>query len=115
MTTALITIGSVLTLVLTDGSAGSSEAAPTGPAEKAGSVTISDFKYDPPVIQATAGSEIKILNEDTAQHTITAEDGSFDSGTVLGGDEGSVTVDQAGTYEYFCNFHPYMKGSVEVK
>lgn len=118
-TLVVIVGGGALTLALTEGSAGSGsgspETAPSGPAKKADKITIADFKYDPPAIQATAGTEIAITNSDAAAHTITADDQSFDSGTVSGGEDGTVTIDEPGEYSYFCQFHPFMKGTVKVK
>ncbi|MEJ7876597.1 MAG: cupredoxin domain-containing protein [Solirubrobacterales bacterium] len=108
--------GGGLTLALTSGTGSSSTAAaPTGPAEMTDSVTIADFDYDPPAIQVSAGTEVSITNSDAAAHTITADDESFDSGTIDGGAEGSVAFEEPGTYEYFCRFHVFMKGTVEVK
>ena len=36
------------------------------------------------------------------------------SGTLDQGDRYSQTFDEPGTYEYFCEFHPNMKGTVVV-
>ncbi len=116
VTAVLIVAGGGLTLALTTGTGSSSTAAaPTGPAEATDSVTIADFKYDPPSIEVAPGTEIAITNSDAASHTLTAVDESFDSGTIDGDAEGSVTVEEPGTYEYFCRFHVFMKGTVEVK
>lgn len=115
-TAAIIVIGSVLTLALTGGSDPSASApSASGPAETTDAVEIFDFEYDPSAIQVDAGTEIAITNSDAAAHTFSAVDGSFDSGTIDGDAEGSVTVEEPGTYDYICEFHPYMKGTVEVK
>lgn len=62
------------------------------------------------------GKEVSVPNADDAPHTLT--DGSatraFDSGTIKGGRTGSVSFKKPGTYAYFCEFHPYMKGKVTV-
>jgi len=116
VTAILIAAGGGLTLALTSGTGSSSTAAaPTGPAEMTDSVTIADFEYDPPAIQVSAGTEVSITNSDAAAHTITADDESFDSGTIDGDAEGSVTFGEPGTYEFFCRFHVFMKGTVEVE
>ena len=54
------------------------------------------------------------LNQDSAPHTATAEDGSFDTGTLEEGKLKSETFKQAGTYDYICQIHPDMHGVVEV-
>jgi hypothetical protein len=53
-------------------------------------------------------------NAGSRQHTVTADDGSFDSGRLDPGEQFSQTFDQPGTFTYFCGFHPEMQGSVVV-
>ena len=79
-------------------------------------IRIKDFLYDPDPVTVKAGQKITVVNEDSAPHTVTEEGGSpsFDSDTVKGGASGSITFDEAGTFKYFCLFHPTMKGSVTV-
>jgi plastocyanin len=48
-------------------------------------------------------------------HTVTAEDGSFESGEIQPGARGSVTFSRPGTYPYHCTPHPLMKGVGEVR
>ena len=87
-----------------------SESAATGDA-----VQIVDFEFTPPDLSVDAGTEVTFTNDDTSPHTATADDDSFDTGKLDdGGDSGSVTLDEPGTYSYFCEFHPTMKGSIEV-
>jgi plastocyanin len=91
-----------------------SSPAPSGEAQRSEKVEIVEFTYDPdPVTVQTAGKVIW-LNEDTAPHTATADDGSFDTGTLERGKLKSETFKQAGTYTYFCEIHPTMHGTVEV-
>ena len=79
-------------------------------------IRIKDFLDDPEPVTVRAGQRITVVNEDSAPHTVTEEGGSpsFDSDTVKGGASGSITFDKAGTFKYFCLFHPTMKGSVTV-
>ncbi len=92
----------------------SSQAAPAA-ASATDTIRIADFLYEPDPATVKAGSEIAIANADKAPHTITAEGSrSFDSGTILGGKRGSLTFKTAGTFKYFCAFHPTMKGTVTV-
>ena len=46
-------------------------------------------------------------------HTVTADDGSFDSGKTTDG-EFHHAFDKPGTYGYHCSVHPDMKGMVTV-
>ena len=46
--------------------------------------------------------------------SLTADDGSFNSGIMTVGDEFSTTFGTAGTFDYFCAIHPEMTGTVTV-
>lgn len=91
-----------------------SEAAPSGEAQKAEKVQIVEFTYEPDPVVVQAGGKVIWQNEDTAPHTATADDGSFDTGTIEKGKVGSATFKEAGTFTYFCEIHPTMHGTVEV-
>lgn len=86
-----------------------------GAAASTDKVTIADFAFDPETIRVDAGTEVTWTNADDATHTATADDGSFDTGDLGKGDSKSVTLRKAGTYTYFCRFHPFMKATVEVQ
>lgn len=92
------------------------ETAPSAPAAAATAIAIKDFRYAPSPATVKAGARIAISNADGAPHTLTdrATARAFDSGTVKGGARGSVTFTKPGTYAYYCEFHPYMKGAVTV-
>ncbi len=91
-------------------------AATSADATTSDTIKIVDFIYEPDPVTVKAGQKITITNEDDAPHTVTEEASprSFDSDTVKGGASGSVTFDKAGTFKYFCVFHPTMKGTVTV-
>jgi len=79
------------------------------------SVNIKSFKYHEAEITIAVGDTIVWLNEDRARHTATARDGSFKTGSLKRGASGEVLFAKAGTFAYFCRFHPGMKGTVVVK
>ncbi len=54
-------------------------------------------------------------NDDSAAHTVTSTTNVFDSGNLNPGDTFPRTFTQPGTFNYFCRYHPWMKGSVTVK
>jgi plastocyanin len=78
-------------------------------------VTISDFKYKPPAVTITAGDTVRFVNSDQEAHTITANDGSFDSDGVDTGGTWTHRFTKPGRYTYFCELHPYMKGVIIVR
>ena len=91
-----------------------SEPAPSGEAAKSEKVEIVEFTYQPDPVVVQTGGKVIWQNQDTAPHTATADDGSFDTGTIEKGKLGSATFKEAGTFTYFCEIHPTMKGTVEV-
>jgi plastocyanin len=91
-----------------------SEPAPSGEAAKAEKVQIVEFSYEPDPVVVQVGGKVTWQNEDTAPHTATADDGSFDTGTIDKGKLGSATFKEAGTFTYICEIHPTMHGTVEV-
>jgi plastocyanin len=76
---------------------------------------IEGFAFAPPALTVQAGREITWENHDPAEHTVTAEDGSFDSGTMAQGATFTATLDDPGEYRYICALHPGMTGKVVVK
>lgn len=91
-----------------------SEPAPSGEAAKSEKVEIVEFTYQPDPVVVQAGGKVTWQNQDTAPHTATADDGSFDTGTIEKGKTGSATFKEPGTFTYFCEIHPTMHGTVEV-
>jgi plastocyanin len=77
------------------------------------SVEISDFSFVAPEVRVAVGGTVTWTNNDAQQHTATSA-GGFNTGTIEPGASVSVTFDAAGTFEYACAFHPFMKGTVIV-
>ncbi len=98
----------------TSSEASGSAPAPSGEAARAEKVKIVEFVYGPDPVTVQVGGKVIWQNEDTAPHTATADDGSFDTGTIEQGKIKSETFKQAGTFTYFCEIHPTMHGTVEV-
>jgi plastocyanin len=97
-----------------EGGQSANASAPSGEAPRSERVEIANFAYDPDPVTVQVGGKVTWLNQDSAPHTATAEDGSFDTGTLEEGKLKSETFKQAGTYEYICQIHPDMHGVVEV-
>jgi len=74
--------------------------------------------YMPNTFTVSAGETILFDNVDANYHTVTSgiseHDGIFDSGLLAAGDSYELTLDEPGTYDYFCALHVGMKGSVIV-
>ena len=97
-----------------DSSSGGNAPAPSGDAVRSAEVEIEDFSYRPDPVTIEEGGKVIWKNRDSAPHTATAADGSFDTGTIEQGKIKSETFKQAGTFTYFCEIHPMMHGTVEV-
>ena len=81
------------------------------------------LRFDPSELTVAAGTTLLVANVGGKPHTLTADDGSFDTGIIDPGAEGgrfagknaSVTLNQAGTFKFHCEIHPAaMKGVVTV-
>lgn len=97
-----------------DSAASGNAPAPSGDAVRSEKVKIVDFAYDPDPVTIEEGGKAIWINRDSAPHTATAEDGSFDTGTLEQGKLKSETFKEPGTYAYICSIHPDMHGTVEV-
>ncbi len=79
------------------------------------SIDIKDFAYGPKTLTVKKGTIVTWTNQDSAKHTATADDGSFDTGLLAKGESGSVTFDKIGTFNYHCTPHPNMKAAIIVE
>ncbi len=91
-----------------------SSPAASGKLERSAKVEIVDFAYSPDPVQVETGGKVIWQNMDSAPHTATADDGSFNTGTLEEGKLKSETFKEPGVYTYFCEIHPTMHGTVEV-
>jgi len=96
-------------------SAAKPAAAPAGEAKDALTVDIAAFKYMPKDAVVAKGATVSFVNRDTAPHTATAEDGSFDTKRLNKSQKGDVTLDKAGTFTYICEYHRFMEAKITVK
>ncbi|MGH3538268.1 MAG: cupredoxin domain-containing protein [Pseudonocardiaceae bacterium] len=110
----------VLGLVLgCGGGAGSPAGGGGGPAATPSApdtIVIKNFTFMPASLTVAPGTKITVINQDQAPHTVTADDKSFDSRTISGGQRGEITAPtKPGSYPYICTIHQYMKGTLIVK
>lgn len=73
------------------------------------------YQPDPVKVVVGVNSTIDWINNDSAPHTVTANDASFDSGNVAPGQSFTFTFTTPGTYQYHCVYHPWMVGTVVVR
>lgn len=95
---------------------GGTETPPAAAVDDSAAMTVEivDFAFGPNTLEIPAGTTVIWSHMDTAPHTATADDGSFDSGRMENGGTFSQTFDTPGTYTYFCELHPRMMGTIVV-
>jgi plastocyanin len=78
-------------------------------------VLIQNDAFSPAKLTVTAGQTVSFTNRDDDAHTVTATDGSFDSKGLDTNGTWQHTFSTPGVYTYFCELHPFMKGTIVVK
>ncbi len=89
--------------------------APASVAGATASVAIRGFAFSPGNLQVPVGAKVTWTNDDSAPHTATAKDGSWDTGTLDQGQSATLTFDKPGDYTYYCKVHPNMVARLTVR
>jgi plastocyanin len=87
-------------------------AGPTAPADT--SVRMAGSRFEPSTLTVAVGETVRWFNDDALPHTVSATDGSWDSGNLAPGQAFERRFDTAGSYPYLCRYHPGMTGTIEV-
>jgi len=61
--------------------------------------------FDQTEVHIAAGQTVMWTNPDSRTHTVTADDGSFDSADVTPRTQFSMEFDTPGSYAYYCQYH----------
>ncbi len=113
----------LLTLVLAAACGSSNNSSPVAPTTPTGGggggattiITISNFNFSPNPMSVTVGSSVAWKNNDSTSHTATADNGSFNTGTIApGATSNAITMSTAGTFTYHCQIHPFMTATINV-
>jgi len=99
----------------TPASAPSPEASTGGGGGGGNAVTIQNFSFGPATLDVAVGTTVTWTNMDSTNHTVTANDGSFDSKAISSGKTFSQTFANAGTFAYHCSIHTTMTATITVK
>jgi plastocyanin len=81
------------------------------PAAATAEVVVATFAFEPDPLEVEAGTTITFTNEDATDHTVTAGTREAPAPDVFDGvlaEQGStfeLTLDEPGTYDYFCQIH----------
>lgn len=78
-------------------------------------VTIENFQFSPTPLTIKKGDTVTWTNRDSVSHTVTSDiGGELSSGTLNTDNSYIHTFNTAGTFNYHCNFHPSMHGTVII-
>ncbi|MBV9819564.1 MAG: cupredoxin domain-containing protein [Solirubrobacterales bacterium] len=78
-------------------------------------IAISNYAFLPNAVTVTSGTRVTWTNHDNTAHTATADNGSFDTGTVAPHASRVIDFQHPGTYTYHCAFHAFMTATITVK
>ena len=75
-------------------------------------IEIHNLKFAPKSLVVRPGDQVRWINRDIAPHTATALNGTWDTGELGFDEEASITVTPGLATDYFCVFHPHMRGEL---
>ena len=76
-------------------------------------VTVDRLVYTPAEIEAKVGDEIEWVNKDALVHTATIKGGA--DVPLPAKKSGRLLLQEAGSFDYICRYHPNMKGRITVR
>lgn len=80
----------------------------------ANEVYIQNMSFSPGTLTITVGTTVKWTNKDGVTHTVTSDNGLFNSGNIASNGTYTYSFTSTGTFEYHCAIHPSMLGTVKV-
>jgi len=86
---------------------------PTAQAADVIRITIDKVTFAPAAVSARVGDTIEWVNDDFVAHTATARNKDWDL-NILPHKTGRLTLTKSGTFDYYCRYHPQMKGQLTV-
>ena len=89
--------------------------APSVAQNRAVSVTIDNFVFEPARLTVKAGTTVTWTNRDDIPHTVASKDRLFKSKAMDTDETYSFTFSTPGEYSYFCSLHPHMTGTIVVE
>jgi plastocyanin len=110
----MLIVGALISACSGSGTDTDSTSAPADAGGASAEITIADFSFsgDDTV---SVGDTVEVTNNDSVGHTWTAVDETFHSGTLASGDSFEFTFEEAGEFDYFCQIHPDMTGTITVE
>jgi amicyanin len=76
-------------------------------------ISVVNFSFNPNVLNINQGDTVVWTNQDSVPHQVW--DNDFKGPVISNGQSYSFVFKDAGTFDYHCNIHPSMKGTIIVK
>ncbi|MBL1421861.1 MAG: cupredoxin domain-containing protein [Alphaproteobacteria bacterium] len=86
-----------------------------GKDRKTHQIKISNFEFEPTILNVEIGDVVIWMNIDIAPHTATARDKSWSTKTLKKGEQQEIIISKDMSLDYFCRFHPMMKATLTLK
>ena len=77
-------------------------------------IIIANDTFQPNKTTIKVGGTVTWINNDGYAHTVASNSGVFNSGIITNGGQFSFTFNTEGVYDYICEIHPNMKGTITV-
>lgn len=78
-------------------------------------IEIKQLQFRPAKLTVSPGDTVTWLNRDIVPHTTTAIDADWDSGELTNEKSWRWIAHTGSSTEYFCKYHPTMRGTLVVK
>jgi plastocyanin len=78
-------------------------------------VNVQFAEFGPAQVDVLPRDTVEWTNVSERRHTVNADDASFASGDLFGGDKFTRQFDEVGAYPYHCTVHDGMTGEVDVR
>jgi len=78
-------------------------------------VVIDGTSFAPKTVTVKRGEPVLWINKDPFPHTVTADNGAFDSKTIEGGKSWEYIANTPGEFRYACTFHSTMTALLKVE
>jgi plastocyanin len=74
-----------------------------------------NFGFTPAELTVARGDTVVWSNTDFVPHSATARNSAWDSKAIEANGSWRLATREAGRYDYYCVFHPNMKGTIVVR
>jgi len=78
-------------------------------------IEIREFRFRPDTVRIAPGTAVRWVNRDAVAHTSTADDGAWESPLIGPGETYTRRFESAGSFDYHCTPHPFMRGVIIVE